>query len=124
MGDQTTILATAIATAGGVAGLAGFLILAPKPWDRKSRWFVRSLLASCAAMSGLLIVLLAVDVRDVMHGSVGANGEALSALVWSIITFVVPVGIFLTIGMYLRVLMWSKRDDFMRRKLGKPSEHK
>lgn len=114
MNTLTLFATVGIGIAGFLGGLIGYVILSPTPWDHKNQWLKKSLLSSYTGMLGLFVLVLAMNATYLLHELRADDFRAVLELVGTILAYVFPGGLILSVGTYLKTLMGGTRDKMFQ----------
>ena len=115
MSDLFLVIVAVIGIGAFVGGVIGYVILAPKAWNPKSQLLRKSVTASCSGMFGLFIMIIAVDSNYLCKALQTRDLGAVWSFVWSVLIYVLPAGILLTVGTYLKILMLRARLQLVQK---------
>lgn len=111
MSELTSLLILGVGFACLITGLIMSIILAPKPWNPKKQWIVRSLLSSFIGILSVFFFISALEIRSQMVFDYQVVWDSFP----SMLIFIFIGGVVLAIGLFVRVVIWRKRDDLMQK---------
>jgi signal transduction histidine kinase len=107
MNESTSLIIVGIGFICLLIGLTLSVILAPKPWIPERQWIARSLLSSFSGILSVFVFVSTLAIRDQNF----VNYQRIWNSISSMLVFIMIGGILFAVGLYIRVIIWKKRDD-------------
>jgi hypothetical protein len=120
MPTASASLGTAAAIVIFLGGAIAALTIAPKPWHPRRQWLLRSATCSGLLVLALFVAGLAYEWERTVAMVWNLEGVEVLQLLQSAGSMGVPLFLMMALGLYVRVLTWSRRYEFMRRFIPPP----